>query len=362
MKKIIGIISTIISSLIVLSILLVVFFGVSAFTFSSGKTTAKDYSNIIKENVSGNPLVVDIAMLGAHNAFSNAITTKSTVDPAESKDSRLRNQYLMLISRGLSARMAKGQKSSATDLLKHGVRYFDVRASFYEENWYAKHGYLSDKLETYLLEMIDFLQNNDGEVLVLDFQHVYYGGNNLGTLMDYIRSVKNGMYSVIDFVNYMPSLIPLSTLSYNDVTENGTKSGVVILAKGTMDRGCPYYNHDESVRSVWHGSGGNGELFDEIGKEYLNLKNNETLDRDKFRVNQAVRTDLYGGFEAVATAFRWSLLDMAERTNRKALSHKDFDEWLKVMPIFMVENSDTMKGGFNDKVIEKLNAYNKALV
>ena len=65
---------------------------------------------------------------------------------------------------------------------------------------------------------------------------------------------------------------------------------------------------------------------------------------------------------AIPTVFGWSLLDMGARVNTRAAGNKNFDKWLEVMPIFMTDNSDTMRYSFNDRVISKMNDFNRKLV
>jgi hypothetical protein len=102
-------------------------------------------------------------------------------------------------------------------------------------------------------------------------------------------------------------------------------------------------------------------MLERIDAEYNTLKNNPSLDRDKFRVNQAQKSALFKGDRIADTLLGWSLLDLANNFNAELVNHKDFDGWLTVMPIFMTDYADSMKGGFNDKVIKKINAFNSAL-
>ncbi|MDR3216249.1 MAG: hypothetical protein LBT55_02380 [Clostridiaceae bacterium] len=357
MKKLLKRLFITIGIVLVLAIASFLFVGLSAFSFSNDKVTEADYSGIMKDNITGNPRVVDIAMLGAHDAFSNQISPKNAVDP-QGDQGILNNAAVQLVGNGMISRLEKAQKSGAYDLLKRGVRYFDVRITLLDGEWYTVHGHISGRLDGYITETVKFLSENPGEFVVFDMQHVKTGDKTFADVFDYIESVKYEGVSLFDFVRFDPAAIFLGELTYDDVVSGG--AGAVILANTEQYAGGFHYEYDASMRSVWHQHNSSDVMLERIDAEYNALKNAPALDRDKFRVNQAQKTSLLTGDGIVGTIFGWSLLDMANSFNPKLVEHKDFENWLTVMPIFMVDYADSMKGGFNDKVIEKINAFNRA--
>jgi hypothetical protein len=337
----------------------VLFIGWSTFSFFTDKATVADYSGITEDNITGNPKVVDIAMLGAHDAFSDKITPQSAVDPQDVAYKTLNDGVVRFLGSGMIFRFSRAQKSGAYDLLKRGVRYFDVRITISEGLWYTVHGQLSDKLDGYLTETVKFLSENPGELIIFDMQHVKTGDKTFADLFAHIASVKYDGLSLLDFVRFDPFAIPLGRLSYSESVAGG--AGVVILAKTEQYAGCAHYEYAESIRSNWHEHNSSEIMLERINAEYSALEDDPALDRNKFRVNQAQKTVLLTGGGIVNTIFGWSLLDFAYNFNSELIANKGFDDWLTVMPIFMVDYADSMKDAFNDKVIERINAFNAAL-
>ncbi|MDD3383830.1 MAG: hypothetical protein PHX46_03355 [Bacilli bacterium] len=323
----------------------------------------EDFSSIMYENIylqNNNPKIVEVAMLGAHDAFSSSINYSSEVDPAES--GIVANTVVSSFLKGFIIRSSVAQKSDAEKLLNSGVRYLDVRISYFNDSWYTKHALISDKLEYYLLDILSFLNDNKGEFIVFDIQHVYLAQKTYEELFSYIDSVKLDGYSLFDYVNYESSKY-LDDIHYNDVTNSATKGGVVILAKNNSSSNYEgkFFVYDNSIRSIWHDKIKDEDMLKEINKEYLTLKNDSNLDREKFRVNQAQKTSQINASGIFQTIFSWSLLRMAQKFNIVLVENSDFENWLEVMPIFMVDFSDSSSKDFNKKVIEKINNYNREL-
>lgn len=340
---------------------LLLFVGQSGFSFTADKFTENDFSGIMKANLTFNPRAVDIAMLGAHDAFSHQISRGSKVDPQEDDGSILNNGIVKVLAGGMFVRLATAQKSGAAELFKRGVRYFDVRITRADDEWYTTHGLLSGKLEDYLKPLVEVLYLSPGEFIIFDIQHAYLGDKSFEDLFEYIASIKYNDMSLFDFVLYNPHSTPLETLRYNDITNDGLTGGAVVLAKTGQYAGCFHYKYADSIRSVWHEKNTQSEMLEGIDAEYNTLKDDVSLDRNKFRVNQAQMTGLFSGSAIINTIFSWSLLDMAADFNPKLAAHEDFQKWLSVMPIFMVDYSDSNKDDFSDKVVEKINLYNQSL-
>lgn len=359
MKKVIIITVSVILSIILLLIAVLLFVGKSNFTFVKGNSADKEYVNIMGESeLSQTTRVVDIAMLGAHDAFSDKITTKSKMNPAETEDSFIGNKTFLTFADGIVSRLSRAQVSGADTLLKKGVRYFDVRIAFVDNEYYTTHAFLSDKLEIYLKEVIAFLASNPSEFVIFDIQHAYLGDKNFEDLFNYIDSVEVNGRSLLSFVNYDPTTIGLGALTYGEVTSNG--GGAVILAKTEQTEAMRYhYVYKDSIRSYWHEKNVKSELIKGIESEYANLTENASEYKDMLRVNQAQLTGTFGGDTIFNTIFGWSLIDMANGMNKELIKHEKFKEWFKAMPILMVDYADCPSSNaiMNDAVIE----YNKGL-
>lgn len=346
--------------IVIVLVLAIGFIGQASFDFTRDVFTQNDYSNIMRDNIQNNPRVVDVAMLGAHDAFSNNISRRSDVDPQEDAGSILNNGPVRALAGGMFVRVARAQKSAAYELCVHGVRYFDVRVTRHNDDWYTMHGLISDRLEDYLLDIVRFLDKTDGEFIVFDIQHAHVGDSSMDALFAYIDSVRYNDKSLFDFVAYDPINIPLAQLRYDDVVQGG--SGAVVLAVAKQQARYGYYEYDTSMRSVWHNKNSEREMLDGIDAEYRALVENPALDRDKFRVNQVQMTGKYSADSIARTIFGWSLLDMANGFNAQLLEQPDFTNWFGVLPILMTDYADSMKGDFNDRVIAAINDFNRALV
>lgn len=359
MKKAIIITVSVILSIILLLVAVLLFVGKSNFTFVKGNSAEKEYVNVMGDSeLSQTTRVVDIAMLGAHDAFSDKITTKSKVNPAETEDSFIGNKTFLTFADGIVSRLSRAQVSGADTLLKKGVRYFDARIAFVDNEYYTTHVFLSDKLEIYLKEMIAFLQANPSEFIIFDIQHAYLGDKTFDDLFNYIDSVKVNGRSLLSFVNYDPTNIGLGALTYGEVISNG--AGAVILAKTEQTEAMRYhYVYKDSIRSYWHEKNVKSELIKGIESEYANLTENASEYKDMFRVNQAQLTGTFGGDTIFNTIFGWSLIDMANGMNKELIKHENFKNWFKAMPIIMVDYADcpSSNEAMNDAVIE----YNKGL-
>ncbi|MDD3170716.1 MAG: hypothetical protein PHO86_00110 [Bacilli bacterium] len=360
MRKILKNILIVILFLIVVLLMI----GKSSFDFTSWKYDGNEYNDVIKMGVgTSNPRVVDIAMLGAHDAFTSGIDEKSEVDIAEDAGSILRNRVAGLLANGLFSRLAKAQEVEASTMLVQGVRYFDIRLSFIDGNWYTKHGVISGLFSDSLDELIRFLYENTGEIAILDFQHVYLGENTYDNLLKYlelheVKPIFNlpGI-TLTSFINYNPQEISLGELKYNDVTTNGTRAGVVILMK-TEQAGEYNYVYQDSIRSTWHEDNSTEIMLTKINAEVV-LINSNNLDKDKFRVNQAQKTGLYSLNKVATTLVGWSLLDMAANFNPLILEQNNLDDWFKAMPILMVDNATSQKKDFNKRINEYIIVYNQ---
>ncbi|MDR3276765.1 MAG: hypothetical protein LBT11_06125 [Treponema sp.] len=343
----------------VLLVLFLVLLSQSTFSFTANRFSAGDYRNIMAESILGNPALVDVAMLGAHDALSGNIRRNNPGDTDPADGAVTNNPLVRALGGGLITRLVRAQKSGAYELAVHGVRYFDIRVSWVGDDsiggvWYTKHGYLSAPLEESILGLLRFLAEAGREVLVLDVQHAYTGEKTMEELLSFLfTGVSYGGRTLADYAGY-DTRRPLGELRYRDMTASGSQ--IVVLAKAPFYPGSLHYQYEGAIRSVWHNQNTDKAMLAGIEEEYRTLLASPSLDRDKFRVNQAQKTGITGNM--LGSLFSWSLLDMAARFNRVLVNHDDFSVWLTTMPIFMVDYADSMRGGFNDRVIAEINRFN----
>ena len=362
--------------LVVLALILVFIISMSlAFDFvGKVKDDSMRYEYVMKDVFAEkDPRVVDIAMLGAHDAFSSDISFSSEVNKNET--GIVTNKLVGFLAKGFVKRMSKAQNANAMQLLKSGVRYLDVRITLVDGEYYTAHGLISNTLGYYLKDVVEFLGTHPGEVIVFDIQHFQTptGSSNpeeFSNLFAYMKTVKNSQgKSIFDYVYYSSGTyqIPLSELRYSTATNGKTTAGAIVLAKiigfssvyardGQTLEG--YADNSKTIRSLWHETNSYDELVKGIEKEVLFVKDSDI--NGVFVVNQAQLTGFVGGFRLVKSVFKWSIMDMAADSNAKLVQDKDaFMRNIQYLKIFMVDNATSTKGNFNQLVNEYILEANK---
>lgn len=366
--------------LIILIIILIPFSTLfMPFSFANAKGS-DDYSHVMCDNITNKDAkVTSIAMLGAHDAFSNGINKSSL--PNTNESGIYTNNIVNTLAKGLVVRMSKAQVASASEMLKAGVRYFDVRCTKIDNKYYACHGYLSYELDYYIKDIVDFLGENDGEFIIFDLQHFYtstatnYDISNQEyiDLLNYLNQYKNAKgLSFLDYIHYDSSVDALSNLTYQKVVS--TNAGIIMLAKvskltDTYPLTCIYKRDGdalkdggeyESVRSFWHNTNDTNELINGIDEEYDLVK--EKKYSGIFIINQAQETGFFTNLKIIRSLFSWSIIDMANFSNKALVSDEErFVKWLDAMPIVMVDYCTSKKGDFNKLANEYIIKKNKSL-
>lgn len=323
------------------------------------------YSDVLtKAQMSGDTKVTDIAMLGAHDAFSSKINLASKVDPAE--DGIMTSRLVSSLFKGGVVRVTRAQTVTATTLLKRGVRYFDVRVSHVDGAWYTKHALLDAPFENYIAEIYRFLRSAPSEFIVFDIQHIYLGDQTINDFLTYFESLtlSDSGHNLNSFLHYT-SAISLADLEYFDV-RGTTTGGIIILLNddGTAtgrQKGMFYHrgNGEDmtsgAIRSKWHNQTKLKTMIPLIEEEANYLSS--LADTPFFRVNQAQLTPDYLS-DPLGTLLGWSLIDIAAQSNKNLLKHPNFTDWLSIMPIFMVDFANSNAGSFNTKINETIITYN----
>ena len=322
---------------IILFLFLVIFMLLSVVNapwfFVSSKLSDSDYSNWMSENLEFEDKIFEIAMLGAHDAFSHEIDIFSPVD--NSSADGLMQGFVGRLIKGFSIRQSKTQVVGASDLLKSGVRYLDMRLSFNEEEgeYYTVHNYFSTPLTDVLEELETFLADNPGEFIVLDIQHVY--GVDYDSETDFLE-----VYSyfedteLLDYA-YPDNLKPLFEVSYEDITASKTKGGLIMLSKFTEDNEY-FWDYDSYIRSAWANEDEFDKIIDFLEKEMQEIILDSTY-QDNFRIMQAVATMEMSGGGIMRSFETWSLLGRARDFNKYLLEYEDLEMLLFAMPILMTD-------------------------
>lgn len=321
-----------------------------------------------------NPKITEIAILGAHDSFTADIKLSSKANTNE--NSFESKGFINALGKGFVVRMSRTQNASCKELLYAGVRYLDARVALLDGDYYAVHGYRSNLFNTYLQDLVDFLGSHSGEMVIFDIQGFStINGKNRKVpsqeyldLFDYIKTIKNSdNKSLFDYVFYDTNTDYLKDLTYNDVTNNKTSAGVIILAKTSVS--SYVYNRDSdarydktyywTIRSKWHDNSGVNNILNAIDKEYQYLLENPA--NDVLVANQALQ-NFKININLLKTYFDWSLLDMAKKLNKELVKDEDrFKRWLEVMPIFITDYTTSTYGNFNKLANQYILEYNQSL-
>lgn len=341
------------------------------------KTVLADIDRIVEAN----PFLVDIAMLGSHDAVTDTIS-KST--PIDYHDKDKVQGKLDPIMGGITYRFAKTQTVSLGKQLAQGARFFHIKCTDYDGEWYGSHTHLCGKMADHITEVLQYLASEEakGEIVILLFQVMYFGdGENLDTFHAFIDSIKYEGKSLFDYV-YINDAdtfdigdggTRIGELRYNDLTQNGQAPGVVIFNRreegkfraewdgvSTLTKKC--FDMDSCSEHEWHNSIGEDRLIKKINTLCDKISSDSSL-FSKLRLNQTQAAFAVNGIGEFFSALgAWSLIRFASKYNVKLVENDNFDRWLTYMPIFQVDFCNSDKGDFNNKVNEKIKNHNQNLV
>ena len=344
-RRIIKFITTIL--IVIISILLLINIPIINLKHEA---SSEDYSNWMSETLDNDSKVIEISMLGAHDTFSNNINLFSELDPYESNG--IMQGFTGILVKGFIVKQSVTQVSSVDVLLSAGVRYLDIRLSYYEDNWITKHNYLSENFSTASDLVVQFLESNPGELLILDFQHL--DGIDYANEDDYDIFVN--MLDTMGLLDYAYAVNDLSTVTYGDITNNGTEAKVLIITKFEASQGS-ILNYDDSINSNW----ANSDDFEYI-LDFIELDSNaveEQVINDRFRVMQAVSTMQMSGGGILKALTSWSLINRAKKFNNYLLNYDGFTEIITNLPIIMVDYADTNVDNFNENIMELIIDFNQ---
>jgi len=157
---------------------------------------------------------------------------------------------------------------------------------------------------------------------------------------------------------YATIIDDLGSLTYGDLTNDGTEAKVIIISK-FADSNNEVLFYDDSIRSNW----ANSDDFDYI-YEYLtsdaNTVSSENIN-DRFCVMQAVATMQMNGPGIIKAMGSWSLINRAKTFNEYLVTQDDFTALLTDLPIVMVDYSDTAANDFNSQIMEMIMDFNRNL-
>ncbi|MFH0993752.1 MAG: hypothetical protein V1761_05340 [bacterium] len=370
-KKIRRIVTRLLAVIVIILVVLLTTLNLT-WNFFLRPATAADYSDWMRETLAGDRRVIDIAMLGAHDAMTSAIRFGSDVDPLSAAS--IQTGFTGALIKGFSIKQSKTQMSTTAVLLDRGVRYFDVRLTYHEEDaaWYVSHSYFSRPFVEDLEEIETFLADHPGEFVLIDIQHVYG--------VDYAASIEefNAIKALFTDAGILARAVrddsgmDLADLTYDDVTLNQTRGGVMIFSKFAMDDPF-FWDYGTSIRSAWPNTDDAAAAFAFLADEATAIQagtaltGNQIADfssgidsRQGLRIMQGVLTMQMTGSGILSAIGAWSLLTKARIFNAALIAAAEFPFWLSAMPIVMVDYADTNYKSFNDDIMAIIVAFNQS--
>lgn len=336
-------------TVLIVIVALVVIINLPIQTFSK-HISKTDYSSWMSETLSNDQKVINIAMLGAHDAFSKDIGLFSPVDEPSADD--IIKSPVGFFVKGFIVRQSVTQLATAEELLNAGVRYLDIRLTYDNGDWYTKHNYIAADFLPIADQITAFLDANDGEFLILDFQHIqgleYASATDYQTFLDMLQTT--------GLLDYAYPVTDLGQLTYGDVTDNGTTSRVLILSQFESSNGdvLPYAS---SIRSAW----ANSDDYEAV-VQYLETESETVVSEslmDRFRVMQGVVTMQMNGQGILKALSTWSLVVRAEQFNDYLIHQENFISMLDTLPIVMVDNATTTFRDFNEHIMQIIMDFNQ---
>ncbi len=311
------------------------------------------------------PRVVDLAMLGSHDANTYNLTKYKGLSGEVNENATVLYQSVW----GLSYRYTKTQVSTIYDQLVQGVRYLHIKGSYQNGEWYGSHSVIDGPMDTYIRDAIKFLQKAPGEIVVLQVQLMYGEGTTISGFLSTLFGIVYGGQTLKDFVPY--ENIPLGELRYNAVTKNGTQGGAVVVLTGDYKKNSLFADLEQSeyegkcygkpgcISAAWYNRMDSSALAEAVDKQSERIQESYTKYSDGFRVMQLNTTPTMQ--DPIDTAAAWSLVCKAKNHNSEMIEKPKFDDWMKVMPVVLCDFSTSANDDFNKKINEKIMAYNQGL-
>jgi len=135
----------------------------------------RNWMSKLPESVKAKPLSC-LSIPGSHDSLTHSLVISSIAGPDQPSNIRKFCKDFPCIAKHILYRWSFTQYKDVSFQLHHGIRYFDIRLvseSVETDEFRVLHCLVGDIVLPALKEMSQFLDNNPGEVLIIDFQHLY---------------------------------------------------------------------------------------------------------------------------------------------------------------------------------------------
>ncbi|MGN1098016.1 MAG: LamG-like jellyroll fold domain-containing protein, partial [Clostridia bacterium] len=325
------------------------------FALTAGAADVGEYFFV--NNIHNDARFIEMKMLGAHDAFTASLNADSPVDEAGKKLGDSGSSWGAIFWGDSMVATSKAQSAHVEELLNSGVRYFDVRLSRYQSGgeFYTTHGRISDQFtgEGGIARKIsEWAAGHPGEIIVLDFQSLFdiqtdTGGATQQSWKDLMTKLTQD--GITDYVYTTNGSI--IDLTYGSLTNNGSRAAIVLFGQVTGSWADSRYinrrDDDGYMRSLWTETTSYEKMYARLSEEIDNIRGNTETYYYKFRVMQAQTTAS-------------PLIGKANENNIQILTDENYDTWMEILPVLMVDNATTDEGNFNAMALDKLAKANRA--
>ena len=337
----------------------------------------KVLSNIDNITVA-NPYLKDIYMLGSHDSCTCDINSNSKAD----ENAGFGMKMMEVLGKGYFIRYAKTQTVGAYDQLMQGSRYLHIKYSFTDGDWYSTHSITSGKMAGYIVDILKYLSEQTGEIVILNFHPCGFNGYDMAQFHEWLGTITYNEKNIYDYVYYSDTDVfnegngktKISDLRYNDITQTGTKSGLVLIdtrdykhmtdkEEGSVNAYTyKFFDLDTNARNDWHNRNSNKALIKGIQETAESIKADANA-KNMLRINQTQHALGAKGFDDfISSLFGCSLLHLAEKYNVSLIENENLDFWLDTMPIFSVDFVNSNTGSFNERINKIIIDKNKGLI
>jgi len=126
----------------------------------------------LPDHVKQKPLS-ELVIPGSHDSFTSTLIRGSQAGPDQPEIVQQFCRVFPCISKHILYRWSYTQRKDANFQLRHGIRYFDIRLVAEDGKFKILHCLKGQPVRPILESIQGFLRANAGEVVILDFQHLY---------------------------------------------------------------------------------------------------------------------------------------------------------------------------------------------
>lgn len=218
-----------------------------------------------------------LAIPGSHDSGAYYLDLDTPVSPDESN-------FIKFVGRTkcgkeVIRRWSLTQKSTITDQLNKGIRYFDMRIGYLKDknDFFFVHGIYGYPISKLLAEMATFLKMNPKEILIIDFNHFYSFDEGLHSVF-----INNVVFKYLkDFL--FPGQGKVVDFTLSEIW----KSGKQVVARYCDGSVCTKYTEfwcEASIYSPWFNTDSITTLISNLNDRFNTLKS------DTFNIFQAILT------------------------------------------------------------------------